>query len=124
LVPGSRQIAVSIQQQGQPHVDSGLGARLSCLRVPAWQARQRPVFNNISSPPGVTFGPRDVPRGKLWPQRGMFTLRGEHTLLFIIPHGKTEGLQLWGIISPLGNKVHPWGPTSPLGAKLKTGLWN
>jgi hypothetical protein len=60
---------------------------------------------------------------------------GEHFVLFSGTKGQTEGLNPWGITSPIGNKVHPWWPTSPLGAnfipmgptsplavKLKTGL--
>jgi hypothetical protein len=42
--------------------------------------------------------------------------------------GRTEGLNPWGVTSPLGNKVHPWGRLQSWGTNfaprgdVKTGL--
>jgi hypothetical protein len=89
---------------------------------------QRPVFNNMSLPPGVNLNPI----GELWPLGGifppLFTPRGEYTLLFRRGEQRifTSGGQLhpFGTNFPLMAKFTPGGQIWPLGLKFKTGLWS
>jgi hypothetical protein len=89
----------------------------------SWLIRLRPVFNNISWPPGAKFAPRGElgPHGWTLSRRYWSFFRG-WTLSNAYLEEWTEGLHPWGITSPLGANFTPGGQLHPWGTKLKTGL--